>query len=411
MASLRRFVNLVEQHNGVYSLRRIDGHALFYPTAAAAVAAAGNQEMALQREEEYDNRRNWRLQFPIQPDEEKKKTGRKKKRHEVETLKRQLPPMAMSMRPNPTDSSSGNGSFDCFRLGESESKIVFTDQDGRAFLYDADERCFIGLPSLHGPEKSSPISISITTQGEEESKLYIMNGYLEPEEKDSSNLSQFEVFDHRKLNTKYWSKSWHCDTLPPPPFVFNSGDRLHRRVIAHAAVGHVIVISVKDLGTFCFDTGSHSWSHAGEWMLPFIGKGEYVDELKLWFGMSAKNGDAPCYADLSPIVRGEPPTPGYIWDDLDMPDEWGTSRMSDLVSLGSGKFCIVRTFQTWLELGHTSEVDEEFPVFTGLEVLPPASASAGGGNGNDSGRLGERKEGLRMIKHKSRRYALLDKNV
>jgi hypothetical protein len=43
------------------------------------------------------------------------------------------------------------------------------------------------------------------------------------------------------------------------------------------------------------------WTHVGEWALPFHGKVEYVPELKLWFGMSAKDGQL-AVADLSTIL-------------------------------------------------------------------------------------------------------------
>uniref|UniRef100_A0A0E0KY33 Uncharacterized protein n=1 Tax=Oryza punctata TaxID=4537 RepID=A0A0E0KY33_ORYPU len=167
-------------------------------------------------------------------------------------------------------------------------------------------------------------------------------------------------------------------------------------------------MSVNEVGTYCFDTGSRSWSHAGEWTLPFSGKAEYVPELKLWFGIAAKGEYSPCAADLSPVVRGERPARGYIWEDLDLPEEWQPSWGSHLVGLGSGRFCIARFFQ----LARTDDnfmndhvEDITFPVFTGLEVLPPPSPAPATGNG---GSAGDRKEGLRMIKHKSRRYAELD---
>jgi hypothetical protein len=54
-------------------------------------------------------------------------------------------------------------------------------------------------------------------------------------------------------------------------------------------------------GTYCLDTASHTWSKVGDWTLPFVGKVEYVPELKLWFGISTSesgNGQLAA-ADLS----------------------------------------------------------------------------------------------------------------
>ncbi|KAF0923061.1 hypothetical protein E2562_003291 [Oryza meyeriana var. granulata] len=192
--------------------------------------------------------------------------------------------------PLPTPIQASTRGLDCFPLAESESKMVFTDHAGRAFLYDSDENRFIGMPSLHAPKGIFPISVSIAAQGEEESKLYIMDSTLRPEAPaaESTSSFQFEVFDHRKPTPDSWNKFWHCDPLPPPPFVFNSGG-------GNSIFGRPV-----------------SRSHAGDWMLPFSGKAENVPELKLWFAISAKNQGLPCAADLSPVVRGEPPAPGYI---------------------------------------------------------------------------------------------------
>jgi hypothetical protein len=71
--------------------------------------------------------------------------------------------------------------------------------------------------------------------------------------------------------------------------------------ILTAGGSHIICISTKGAGTNCFDTVRHMWTHVGEWALPFHGKVEYVPELKLWFGMSAKDGQLAA-ADLSTIL-------------------------------------------------------------------------------------------------------------
>uniref|UniRef100_A0A0E0DLE5 Uncharacterized protein n=1 Tax=Oryza meridionalis TaxID=40149 RepID=A0A0E0DLE5_9ORYZ len=174
---------------------------------------------------------------------------------------------------------------------------------------------------------------------------------------------------------------------------------------SYAVVGNFICISTKGIGTYCFDTVSCSWSHAGDWMLPFCGKGEYVPELKLWFGVSAKNNYAPCASDLSPVVRAEPPKPGCIWEDLNLPEVWRPCRMSDLVNLGSRRFCIIRFFQPSGNRDYMKDqIDQTIAVFSGVEVLPDDNKAAGNGKGKGK----QNAKGLRMIKHKSRKCTFIE---
>ncbi|RCV08714.1 hypothetical protein SETIT_1G349100v2 [Setaria italica] len=110
---------------------------------------------------------------------------------------------------------------------------------------------------------------------------------------------------------------------------------------------------------------------AGEWALLFYGRVEYVPEHRLWFGFSSQ-----------------------VWDELTppLPKRWIPVE-SYLQSLGTGKFCIVKTFDT-VEEGWCREKNgnmfknvERFAVFTGVKV--------------ERGSRGA----FRMIKHKSRRYS------
>jgi hypothetical protein len=38
----------------------------------------------------------------------------------------------------------------------------------------------------------------------------------------------------------------------------------------------------KTIGTYCFDTVAHEWEKAGDWVLPFLGKAEFLPELGIW---------------------------------------------------------------------------------------------------------------------------------
>ncbi|OEL38818.1 hypothetical protein BAE44_0000156, partial [Dichanthelium oligosanthes] len=98
------------------------------------------------------------------------------------------------------------------------------------------------------------------------------------------------------------NKTWHCNLVPPPPFVRepSNWDNSRREITAYGVVGggsHVC-ISVEGVGTYFLDTASHAWSEVGKWTLPFHGKVKYVPELKLWFGLSTE-GQHLAAADLS----------------------------------------------------------------------------------------------------------------
>jgi hypothetical protein len=67
----------------------------------------------------------------------------------------------------------------------------------------------------------------------------------------------------------------------------------HKLVTAYAVhpVGRTIFVSAQNRsrlngemkeGTHSFDTRSAVWTWHGEWQLPFLGQGRYVDELDAW---------------------------------------------------------------------------------------------------------------------------------
>ncbi|EMS57225.1 hypothetical protein TRIUR3_33590 [Triticum urartu] len=83
------------------------------------------------------------------------------------------------------------------------------------------------------------------------------------------------------------------------------------------------------------------------------------------------------------------PEPGLIWADNYLPEEWhhsGLSNPAKMVSLGSGRFCIIRFLETLLPSLDTEQifVDKQYAVFTGLEVVLTGKVNANG-NGNSNG--------------------------
>uniref|UniRef100_M8AVM3 Uncharacterized protein n=1 Tax=Aegilops tauschii TaxID=37682 RepID=M8AVM3_AEGTA len=101
-------------------------------------------------------------------------------------------------------------------------------------------------------------------------------------------------------------------------------------------------------GTYCLDTAKHTWTQVGDWTLPFVGKVQYVPELKLWFGICADDWQIGA-ADLSTMDMGmgmdsQQPQLAGAWKELEPPPEWTEIQCPQLVNLGSGRFCVARFF-------------------------------------------------------------------
>uniref|UniRef100_M8C0C5 Uncharacterized protein n=1 Tax=Aegilops tauschii TaxID=37682 RepID=M8C0C5_AEGTA len=226
------------------------------------------------------------------------------------------------------------------------------------------------------------------------------------------------------------SRPWCGGGSPRPSRLTGSGTATSSRcprgspptgrtsVYGHALVGDTICFSISGSeghGTYCFHMATREWSKAGDWLMPFHGKADYVPELGLWFGVA---DDLPCAADLSGVVEGEEPPPKKmrIWVHDDLPEEWQPSQLFKprVISLGSGKFMVVDFLDDMQFDKESNEmyVDKQFALFTGMEV----AYSNGNGKGKNS-RNGAIKNndhssgkgkglirGLRMIKHKSGRY-------
>ncbi|OEL20867.1 hypothetical protein BAE44_0018115 [Dichanthelium oligosanthes] len=135
--------------------------------------------------------------------------------------------------------------------------------------------------------------------------------------------------------------------------------------------------------------------------MPFGGLAEYVPEHRLWFGISSRaDGYRFMAANLiaTPSSDSEetlcpPPVVHGCWKEfVQPPPEWELVE-SQVVHLGSSKFCIVRFFEVGElyfchETHKTEMMEEEMQmVLTGVVV-----GSCGGE--------------LRVVKHKSERYKL-----
>jgi hypothetical protein len=395
---------MANHHQGIYSLRRLNSDNFFYPAKEAAAKA-----------------RDLRRLKRVPPDALSSWFDKKKKKHAAALSNKQLettirpPPPIFSVRPSTCPVVDGEyNRLHSFPL--SGTNIFFFDSARRTTLYDTKARCSISTPCLHA-HKDSPVALSVPSpaaagpEGEQDqdggssSSLYILDTALDP-----ANATPFEALIWRNFTDEDY-KAWHCDALPRPPFADLQRD-LDVSVLCYAVVGDAIYVSLTSLGTYCFDTVSRTWSLAGDWLMPFSGKAEYDPELKLWFGVSAGNHQLPCAADLSPILRGHAPKKQhhYVWGDPQLPGDWlpDLFKPANIVSLGSGRFCIINFFRdvggycTSCMDGPSAADGSPIVVFSGLEVL------AGNRNGNDNdGDIGKGSDSgnglrIRMIKHKSR---------
>ncbi|RLN04474.1 hypothetical protein C2845_PM13G22030 [Panicum miliaceum] len=241
--------------------------------------------------------------------------------------------------------------IDCFPLAERE--VICADQSGRAFLFDAKTHQAQTMPSLHKP-KSLPFTVFVP------------------------NANADNDYDHNG----YGSTLFVMERIPKPEVGCRAQYSL-RLPQAHRGKG---------VGTYCLDTASHTWSEVGKWTLPFHGRVEYVPELKLWFGLSGEARHLAA-ADLS-SMDSEPQLVGP-WKEHCLPEEWKECKDSQLVNLGSGRFCITRFFHTRI---HNCDFgDESIAVFTGVEVVPHVRDFNGDANKGGNGKVE-----LQMTPHKSK---------
>jgi hypothetical protein len=221
----------------------------------------------------------------------------------------------------------------------------------------------------------------------------------------------FQVLDFNR-NPHRW------DQLPPPPFA--EPCRIGPFTVVDG--GRIICVSAESNGTYCFDTTCHEWWHAGDWVLPFAGRAEYVPELDTWFGLSyARDHYELCaFSDLSAAMDAHRAPTMYVWKYLDPPPNeseyialkgrlrgvvlnrtkaWMPIAV-DLLNMGGGRFCIatfIRDIEKVSSFYCESDMAEEYSVvLSGVEVF----------RGSD----GER-GGLRMVKHKSKRYIFTSDNI
>uniref|UniRef100_M8C0Z7 Uncharacterized protein n=1 Tax=Aegilops tauschii TaxID=37682 RepID=M8C0Z7_AEGTA len=397
---IRRLVNLgvYDGRNSVYSLRRLDLSKmdLFRRTAEEA-AADGKLLPTLTPAKAWasnDRRRICKADLSAA---------------EAAAPSIQTPASELVIKPPEVSCSLPTHHRVHFLPTSSEDKVVLGDRTNRMFRFDGGEgrRWIESLPSLH-EHKHSPLSIAVPPSdlhlhdGQDGGDMYIIDRILHPDKSEAK--PQFEALKHAY-------------------------------VCSHALVGSDTIcfsmagaLGAEGTGTYCFHINTREWIKAGDWVMPFQGKAEYVPELGLWFGESS---GLPCAADISGVVRGEEPPQEKlrIWVDDDLPEEWQPSELcsSKIISLGSGRFIVVDFLDAMVFDKDCNEMvtGKQFALFTGMKAVYDNGRSKGSvkngsngagkdnndnynsgtnGSGNENGNNRGKVKGLLMVKHKSKRY-------
>jgi hypothetical protein len=278
---IRRFVNLVARkprsENGAYSPYRLDvAKHLFYPSTAKAEAAnakgqsngGGGDKLPKQQEIGSLLRR---LPRPIVQFQQVPPTP----------TWRPLDDMFVLLNPG---GCSGTAAGD-------RILHLHASKEGHGDVYDADSGSVISTmpsPTLDGPNRVGvqPITFSITTgrttdgDGEEKQdsrRLYVMT---------DRGAQSFQCLD---LSQTQHPLEWQ--PLPPAPFAVAAAAPTAASCITSFTTvdgGSTICVSTVAKGTYCFDTRTNEWQHAGDWVLPFDGRAQYVPELDAWLGFSSR---------------------------------------------------------------------------------------------------------------------------
>ncbi|CAN6323015.1 unnamed protein product [Urochloa humidicola] len=349
MDKWRRYVCLaVNQFSyGTYPLRRIDASSLFYPTNPTKVTT-------------------------MPPDEAP------------------LPDPCISFSPSrPRIGTERLDFFGFFGLGQKKTLLAAVNYNGISHTYDVDDRIRIisEIASPQEPKRCEPVTVALGDA------LYVLDRKL-----IAGILRCFEALTFGPPKELLCgSSNWQWSTLQPPPFMFEHGYKT-TDIDAYTVVGGSdILISTPDVGTYSFDTVSSSWDKVGDWKLPFHGRADFFSEYGAWLGFSAEDNRLCCSLNLGASTQRQPVL-DMVWDDpslqlvLDDPNQKGYTRVlkSQLVHLGSGKFCVAKLLERveneLTELGNIPQI-ERFTVLTGLVLK--------------HGKFGRR---IDMIPHKSVLY-------
>ncbi|CAL5062747.1 unnamed protein product [Urochloa decumbens] len=227
-------------------------------------------------------------------------------------------------------------------------------------MYDVDDRVITDIATPQAAKCGEPVSVALGDA------LYVMDGKPIPGRHGGCFHALTTLGPSKDLLCTRLQWGWR--TLQPPPFMLEPGYKT-TRICAYTVVagGSSILVSMPDIGTYSFDADGRLCFSSG-------------------LGASVQRQPA-----LDVVCWDDDPTVKMVsCDDPQWPQKYTRILKSDLVHLGSGKFCVARTFErvenVLTEHGRIPQV-EAFVVLTGLELKP-----------------GEFGRGIQMTPHKSLLY-------
>ncbi|CAL5005194.1 unnamed protein product [Urochloa decumbens] len=393
-----RYLHLLSQgyfEHGLYSLRRMDASALFYPSTSKAKAAAAAATTAA--------------------------AGRKREGEPFDFALAAMGPARLLKQVIHYRPLAAGWPYRCgpssevfARFGCGGGKVLCADAAGLAAVYDAEEQSFVPIPAMNSLKGTGHVAFSVSAPraaaaGDTPSSG-IRSGYADVLSAGSNGKRADTVYVLDTSGGEFRNAScfeelayggpregWRWRPLPPPPFlqqdtyygVARAATPAYAVIPATADGGGArVYVSTATAATYAFDTAAREWSKAGDWALPFAGRAEHVPELGVCVGLSSDidNPYGIWTVDLAGAVAaagdGAPPAARHVGLDLDPPPpepvpgegdpEWLLEDQA-LVSLGSGRLCVARFFNHYYD-----RYTPALAVFTGVEVVPSGGGSDGG---------------------------------
>ncbi|TKW29623.1 hypothetical protein SEVIR_3G408000v4 [Setaria viridis] len=259
-----------------------------------------------------------------------------------------------------------------------KSNFFCSDSVGHSSIYNTEPepQCFLGLPRLDLPKGPKHITICIPR-----TEAHVRSDYeVTPIWIWISSLIDATATTCTTSTSWTWTLTANaasrrsCTTLSDACVGASSH---HQHPLATLTTGLVtmcpaVVDGTKicissETATCYFDTVAFEWSKAGDCVLPFRAKAEYIPEFGLWLGLSAHKPYNLCSVNLSGVTIGscdtQPPAQ-YVGQDVDLPGDCSLKNAA-LVNMGSGRFCIAKFFDRIHDHDNPQVV-----VLTGVELDP-----------------------------------------
>ncbi|CAO2165957.1 unnamed protein product [Urochloa humidicola] len=187
----------------------------------------------------------------------------------------------------------------------------------------------------------------------------------------SPKMAFFGLIRHQGRLLEH-SKGWYWQSFPPPPFVRRHGGAISSYTALEGGRTICLSSAAEGVGSYFFETVRGEWSRAGDWVLPFTGRAQYVADLNLWLGFSLQYPHDLCAASgLTALATTQAPTTLLPLWQYGTPAEWMATKMMNLINLGSGRFVIVKVCKVIRNIGESDMVEDaegEFLVLTGVEI-------------------------------------------